>query len=283
MTMATNHFSPVVGKVTGRHFLAWCVHFYTALGLVAAAGIALAIIDGTPASFRAAFLLMFIATVIDGTDGAFARMVRVKEVLPGFDGRRLDDLVDFQTYTSLPLLLIWRANILAPDHAWCLLIPLLASAYGFCQVSAKTGDGYFLGFPSYWNLVAFYLYVLQPMPEGLALGTLLLFSFLTFVPSRYLYPSQKGFVNRVTTSLGAVWACLLIWILWMLPAETPGAGQFADDGTRLLAMLSLAYPVYYMAVSWLISVKYWLRKARRQQDERGSSGASLASAQGSGQ
>ncbi len=25
----------------------------------------------------------------------------------------------------------------------------------------KTDDGYFLGFPSLWNVVAFYLYVLQ--------------------------------------------------------------------------------------------------------------------------
>jgi phosphatidylcholine synthase len=262
--MATNRLQLISTKMTPRHFLAWCVHFYTALGLVAAAGIALAIIEGSPAAFRLAFWLMLIATVIDGTDGAFARLVRVKEVLPGFDGRRLDDLVDFQTYTSLPLLLIWRAEILAPEHAWCLLIPLLASAYGFCQVSAKTGDGYFLGFPSYWNLVAFYLYVLQPLPEGLALGTLLLFSFLTFVPSRYLYPSQRGLLNRVTTTLGAVWACLLIGILWMLPAHKPAERQFADDNVRWLALVSLAYPLYYIVVSWVISVRYWLAGARKK-------------------
>jgi phosphatidylcholine synthase len=262
--MATNRLQLISTKVTPRHFLAWCVHFYTALGLVAAAGIALAIIEGSPATFRLAFWLMLIATVIDGTDGAFARLVRVKEVLPGFDGRRLDDLVDFQTYTSLPLLLIWRANILAPEHAWCLLIPLLASAYGFCQVSAKTGDGYFLGFPSYWNLVAFYLYVLQPLPEWLALGTLLLFSFLTFVPSRYLYPSQRGLLNRVTTTLGAAWACLLIGILGMLPAHKPAEDQFADDRTRWLALVSLTYPLYYIVVSWVISVRYWLARARKK-------------------
>ena len=96
-------------------------------------------------------------TIIDATDGTFARMVKVKEVLPHFDGRRLDDLIDFQTYTSLPLLLAWRAQ-LVPDgqEAW-LLAPLIASAYGFCQVNAKTDDGYFLGFPSYWNIVVFYL------------------------------------------------------------------------------------------------------------------------------
>src|SRR5205823_3206518 len=108
------------------------------------------------------------------TDGWFARRVRVKEVLPGFDGRRLDDLIDFQTYTSLPLLLIWRANLLPDGFGWCLLFPLLASAYGFCQVSAKTDDGYFLGFPSYWNLVAFYLYALN-LPGWVSIALLVLF------------------------------------------------------------------------------------------------------------
>src|SRR5213080_3941642 len=97
-----------------RKLLAWGVHFYTALGLVAAAGMAvlLARPEVTPAAFHGVFALMLVATLIDATDGTLARLVRVKEVLPGFDGRRLDDLIDFQTYTSLPLLLIWRAQLL---------------------------------------------------------------------------------------------------------------------------------------------------------------------------
>src|SRR5262245_66104769 len=120
-----------------RKALAWCVHAYTALGLVAAGGIAVAILDGSPGGFRLAFRLMLIATLIDATDGTLARWVRVKEVLPGFDGRRLDDLIDFLTYTSLPLLLLWRAQVLPSGQEGWLLAPLLASAYGFCQVSAK--------------------------------------------------------------------------------------------------------------------------------------------------
>src|SRR5437868_1225575 len=99
-----------------RRLLAWCVHGYTALGLLAAGGMAVCILDGRPEAFRVAFLLMFIATVIDATDGTLARLVKVKEVLPGFDGRRLDDLIDFQTYTSLPLLLVWRAQLLPPGQ-----------------------------------------------------------------------------------------------------------------------------------------------------------------------
>src|SRR5205807_4358440 len=139
------------------------------------------------------------------------RAVRVKEVLPNFSGTHLDDLVDFLTYTCLPLLLLWRAEVLPPQLAWCWLVPLLASAYGFCQVSAKTGDGYFLGFPSLWNVVAFYLYVLQP-PTWLALASLFTLAFLTFVPSRYLYPTQRGRLNYLTNVLATIWSILLMWI-----------------------------------------------------------------------
>src|SRR5262249_27766583 len=162
---------------------------------------------GGPEAFRGAFVLMLVATLIDATDGTLARRVRVKEVLPGFDGRRLDDLVDFLTYTFLPLLLIWQAKLLPEGQEWWLLVPLLASAYGFCQVSAKTDDGFFLGFPSYWNLVAFYLYVLR-LSGWVAVTVLVVLAVLTFVPLRYLYPSQRGRLNKLTNLVSAVWVGL---------------------------------------------------------------------------
>jgi phosphatidylcholine synthase len=260
---------PPPGRATPRRqFLGWCVHFYTALGLVAAAAIAALIIDGRPDSFRRAFLLMVAATLIDATDGTLARRVRIKEVLPGFDGRRLDDLIDFLTYTCLPLLLIARAGLL--PHGWevCLLLPLLASAYGFCQVSAKTDDGYFLGFPSYWNLVAFYLYTLQPLSVWLALGVVVLLSLLTFVPSRYLYPTQRGRLNRMTNLLGAAWAILLVWILFQMPSDPPLAAGPVDITTRWLSILSLFFPAWYMIASWVVSVRFWRKKRRGNRDRR---------------
>src|SRR5918911_145114 len=95
-----------------RTVLGWGVHFYTALGLVAAAGIAVLIVRGTGADFRLAFILMVIATLIDATDGTLARAVRIREAVPSFDGRRLDDIIDFLNYTFLPLLLIRQAGLL---------------------------------------------------------------------------------------------------------------------------------------------------------------------------
>jgi phosphatidylcholine synthase len=240
--------------------LGWFVHFYTALGLVAAAGIAVLIVRGGHDSFRLAFALMLVATVIDSTDGLFARAVRIKEVIPGFDGRRLDDIIDFLTYSFLPLLLIWRAGILPVGYEPYLLVPLLASAYGFCQVAAKTDDGYFLGFPSFWNLVAFYLYLLHayiaPLPGWLSIGLLIGLSLLTFAPTRYLYPSQRSRLNVVTRVLGAVWTLILVWILYRVPT---GTGDIAsvNAATKGLILASLVFPAYYMAASWVVSLRLW--------------------------
>lgn len=223
--------------------LAWCVHLYTALGLVAAAGIAVLIVRGGDNSFRAALALMLLATVIDSTDGWLARRARVSEFAPSFDGRTLDDLIDFQTYTSLPLLLIWRAELLTGGQACWLLLPLLASAYGFSQVNAKTDDGFFLGFPSYWNIVAFYLYLLRP-PVWTTLLLIITLSLLTFVPWRYLYPSQRAPYSRLTNLLAVVWFASLLLILARAP-----------DSSRLLVLLSLAFPIYYLLMSWALTFR----------------------------
>ena len=230
--------------------LAWCVHLYTASGLVAAAGMAIFIVLGDAEAFRWAIALMIVATFIDATDGTLARRWRVKEILPGFDGRKLDDIVDFQTYTSLPLLFIWRAGVLPEHLSWWLLLPLLASAYGFSQSDAKTEDHFFQGFPSYWNVVAIYLYWLQ-LPVWLALALIILLALLTFVPSLYLYTSYKGPFSRLTNWLLLGWMVLLVLIV---------AQIFADPRQlKLLVWLSLAFPIYYFVLSWLLTLQRWAR------------------------
>jgi phosphatidylcholine synthase len=233
-----------------RKILAWGVHLYTASGLVLAALMAVLIVRGGDDSFRAALGLMVLATLIDSTDGWLARRARVKDFAPGFDGRRLDDLIDFQTYTSLPLLLIWRAGLLTGTDAWWLLLPLLASAYGFSQVNAKTDDGFFLGFPSYWNVVAFYLYLLRP-PEWFSLTVIITLSLLTFVPWRYLYPSQRAPFSLLTNLLAAVWVVLILLALSRITG---------DDNSKLLLLISLAFPIYYLLMSWALTLQRWQRK-----------------------
>jgi phosphatidylcholine synthase len=128
-------------------------------------------------------------------------------------------------------------------------VPLVASAYGFCQVEAKTDDHYFLGFPSYWNIVAFYLYVLK-WPSPWPLSLVLALSVLTFVPTRYLYTTTAGRWSRVTNSLSAAWLASLVAILWRW-----------NSSPRWLAVGSLAFPIYYMAASWAVTIGLWGKRS----------------------
>ena len=226
-----------------RTIFAWFVHAYTALGLVCAAGIALLIVQGGDDAFRLAFFLMMVATAIDATDGWLARKARVKEVLPGFDGSALDNLIDFQTYTTLPLLLLWRTGSLPGPLGWLLLLALLASAYGFSQTNAKTDDGFFLGFPSYWNIVAYYIYLLR-FPAWLSAAVIAGFSILTFVPTPYLYATRGGPFAK-TVNVGApIWFAMLTVALF----------DRAEWATTL-ARLSLIYPVLYLALSTIVTIR----------------------------
>jgi len=222
---------------------AWLAHLYTALGLVCAAGMAVLIVLGDDRSLRRAFLLMMVATAIDATDGWLARRARVKEVLPDFDGSALDNLIDFHTYTSLPLFLMWRADVVGPGLGPLLLAPLLASAYGFSKVDAKTHDGFFLGFPSYWNIVAFYLFMLRPA-TSVSVAILLLFSALTFIRTPYLYATRGGPFAR-TMNIGAgLWFVLLCGALFGPPAAA-----------RLMTWLSLVYPLLYLSLSAHVTIR----------------------------
>ncbi|HEX3150588.1 MAG TPA: CDP-alcohol phosphatidyltransferase [Gemmataceae bacterium] len=229
--------------------LGWAVHAYTGCGLLIAAWITMILMkpDRAVDDYRFCFLLMAIAMVIDATDGTFARLVNIKETVPEFDGRRLDDLVDFLMYTCLPLLLIDRAGILQPEWRWVLLVALAASGYGFSQSDVKTADGAFLGFPSYWNIIAFYLYAL-PVTEEAAAIAILGFAVLTFVPSRYPYPTQPGLVNRLMLLLSVPWAALVLICVVRHWHHQPPRGMIG---------LSAGYPTLYLVVAWGMSSWRW--------------------------
>src|SRR3712207_2096471 len=179
------------------------VHAYTALGTVLGLLVVLAAFEGEAVT---ALWLGLAALWIDGTDGMLARRARVKETIPWFDGARLDDIVDYLTYAFAPVVLLWTTGSL-PDGAtgWVVAaLPLLASCYQFCRVDAKTDDHTFLGFPSYWNVVAFYAVVLDLAPAVVA-TVLVVCSVLVFVPVRYLYPSRTTALRGLSLALTAVW------------------------------------------------------------------------------
>jgi phosphatidylcholine synthase len=221
-----------------------------------AAGVASLLLEPerTADTYRACFLLMLAAVVVDATDGTLARAVRVKEAVPEFDGRRLDDLVDFLLYTCLPLVLIDRAGLLPAGCRWVLVAALVASGYGFCQADIKTADGAFLGFPSYWNVVAFYLFAL-PVAGEWAAGLILVLAVLTFVPSRYPYPTQPGRLNRLMLLLSVPWALLLLAALVF---------DWGEGVSRAMVRASALYPALYLGSAWAMSLRRLASGAARR-------------------
>ncbi len=229
-----------------RRITAWAVHAYTASGVVFAFLAATEVAAPTPDA-RLVFLWLIVAVLIDATDGPLARLAGVKTWLPEVSGRTIDDIVDFLTFTFIPLLLIWRMDWLAGPAALWIAFAMVTSLFGFANGEAKQERaGFFRGFPSYWNIFAFYAgigtHLLGPVP-----GTVLLIvlALLTVLPVRFIYPNLAPRGWRPVLLFGAcVWVVLLVLMLRRYP----------DVSIWILA-LSLVYPIFYTIVSLHLSVK----------------------------
>lgn len=212
------------------------VHVYTSLGVV----LALMMVHLAYAGEVTWVLWLFlVAMIIDGTDGFLARHFHVKEVLPGFDGALLDNIVDYITYAFAPMILLWSAGYLPPGWLGGVVasIPLLASCHQFCRTDAKTEDHLFLGFPSYWNIAAFYVIVLD---TNVLMTSLLLLALtvMVFVPIGYVYPSRTETAWQLTMALTVVWFGLYAVLLLQYPQVS-----------SWVVVLSAVYVVYYFALS----------------------------------
>lgn len=219
---------------------AYAVHVYTASG-VALAFLAAGEICQSQPQPRYVFALLLGAVLIDATDGTLARLWRVKQWAPSIDGRTIDDIVDYLTYSFLPLLLMWRMDWLPQPASIWILPALIASLFGFSNTKAKDeANGFFLGFPSYWNVVAFYG-GLWTVPAGIWCNAALLLALalLTVLPVRFLYPNLTPPPWRLPVMAGALlWLLMLMAILIRFPHPP-----------LWLVWLSLGYPLFYAAIS----------------------------------
>ena len=217
------------------------LHAYTATGTVLGFLIVVAAFDG---AVERALWLALAALIIDGTDGMIARRLRVSETIPTFDGARLDDIVDYLTYAFAPMVLLWVTHRLPGGAGGVALavLPLLASSYQFCRTDAKTADHFFLGFPSYWNVVAFYVFVLE-LGKATTSVILVVCTILVFVPVRYVYPSRTRFFRSLNIVFTGGWLITYAVLL----AQAP-------DPHLVAVLLSLSYLVYYAGLSLYLTL-----------------------------
>ncbi len=191
-----------------------------------------------------AFAWMAVTIAIDSVDGMCARACRVKEVLPNFDGALLDNIVDYFTYVIVPASFLYETHSVPTGlNLVSAMLITLASAFQFCQIDAKTHDHCFKGFPSYWNVVAFYLFMLD-WPEWVNLAIIAVLAVGVIIPIKYLYPSRTPFLRPLNIALSVLWACILIAAMFRYP-----------NGHVPLLYLSLAYVGYYFAMSIVLTVK----------------------------
>jgi phosphatidylcholine synthase len=217
------------------------VHLLTASGAVWGL---LALDAIARARFKSALGWMALAVVVDGIDGALARRLRVKVLLPFVDGTLLDNLVDYLNYVVVPAFMLLRAGLLPQPIALAGAAAIcIASSYQFAHAEAKTADR-FRGFPSYWNVVVVYLLLLRPDP-WLGVGVVAVLCVLVFVPVTWVYPSRTVEWRGPTLVLTVGWAMMVGMSLWRYP-----------DHPRWLVLASLAYVLYYAALSlglwWIV-------------------------------
>jgi len=218
-----------------RKPLAWGVHIFTASGVIVGLVALVAVVNR---DFRAAFLWLFVAVLIDTVDGTLARFVRVKDVLPNVDGRMLDYVIDFTNDVIVPSLILYNAGLLPSSvRLVCCGAILLASCYHYTNLEAITGDFHFRGFPAMWNFVVFYIFVLglSPLWNVVVIGVVLC---LHFIPIDFIYPTRTMRLKKLTFSLVLLLAVVNLIILIQLPARNP-----------LLLALSLLIIGYLMALS----------------------------------
>ena len=213
--------------------LAWLTHLVTASSAVWGLLAILAIANG---EWRQSFWWMAIAVIIDSFDGTLARRADVKKVLPRIDGALLDNIVDYLNYVFVPAYFVYAADIL-PNHlrVFSAALILLSSAYQFSQTDAKTDDHYFKGFPSYWNVTVFYMFLLEWNP-WVNFGFIVLFTVLVFVPIKYIYPSRTDVLPRFNMVFGMLWGISGLAMLVLYP-----------DYPAWLMWFSMSYVIFYHA------------------------------------
>jgi phosphatidylcholine synthase len=231
----------------GQKIAAYAVHVFTASGVVFALLAAAEVASASPRPKRV-FVYLAIQVLIDALDGPMARAVHIKIRAPRIDGRTIDDIVDYLTYTFIPLLLVWRMGWLPGGGGmagiWWIAPATIASLFGFANTAAKDeAGGFFLGFPSYWNIIAFFCGIWHamagPWPGAIVIIVL---TILTVLPVRFIYPNLAPRPWKMPTMIGAlIWVLLLAW-MWKDYPTPP----------EWLMWVSLVYPAFYIALSaWL--------------------------------
>ena len=126
----------------------------------------------------------------------------------------------------------------------------ISSSYQFCQLNAKTDDHFFVGFPSYWNVIAIFMLCFQS-PQWINEIIIIVLAIFSFIPIKYIYLSRTEHISdskavKVFTFLFTMLAAISTFMAVLFyPTKTP---------SPFIAII-MVFTVFYIAFSFKLNIK----------------------------
>lgn len=189
---------------------AWAVHLLTVSG----AGLALvAAVATARGAWQIAFLCLGLAFIVDGLDGPLARLTKVGERIPWFDGAALDFIIDYANYVFIPAYILTESGLIPAPLSWiCGVTIAVVGALYFGDKRMKTDEHGFRGFPSVWNAVVYLMMIYRP-GEMASVLVVAGFAILTFVPVEFVHPVRVARLRPLTLTVTFAWAIMSVVVL----------------------------------------------------------------------
>jgi len=187
----------------------YLVHCVTASGAICGMFGLIAVADRQP---RAAILWLAIAMVLDGIDGPVARAWVVSETVPRIDGYALDLIIDYVTCIVIPVLFLYRFEML--PNGWSLPVGafmLFTSALWMARTDQMTEDHFFNGFPCEWNMIVPTLFLLDAAPWFAAFACIVL-ALTQLTNIKFLHPMQVRWLRPLTVSITILWLATVLYM-----------------------------------------------------------------------
>lgn len=196
---------------------AFSVHILTASGAYLAF---LAVVAAAELRFVDMFWWLGFALLVDGIDGPIARRLNVKEVLPGWSGEQLDNVIDYVTYVLIPAFALYQSDMIGEIMSFvCAALIVISSAIYYANMGMKTSENFFSGFPVVWNMLVFTLFAIEAS-EWTAMIVVFVAVILTFLPIYFLHPVRVIRLRALNLPIFLIWCVLSGWAL-LLHFDSP--------------------------------------------------------------
>lgn len=202
-----------------QRVIAWSVHAFTLSGAAWACLATLALVEGRIVHM---WLWLGIALIVDGVDGTLARKAEVLRHAPMFDGRTLDNIVDYLTWSFIPAVFMYKyIDFGFPALGLVMFVVIcVSSLLCYCNLALKSDDHFFMGFPAAWNIVAVYMWILGTGPVVNVTATILLAA-LTVSPLAFVHPFRVVKAMPINIAAGLTWLVSTAVLVAKQPLDPP--------------------------------------------------------------